>query len=85
MIILIIVRLISICKSSAIRAAISGVATLKVVAVPANNANTASKSIILPAIPSVCFPNSGLQASEYFFFSQLRTWSINPNAAAKSK
>ena len=46
--------------------AISGVATLNVVAVPARSANTASKSIIRPAIPSVCFPRIGRQASEYF-------------------
>ena len=45
-------------------AAKSGVATLKVVAVPAKSANNANKSMIRPRIPSACFPIIGRQASE---------------------
>ncbi len=46
--------------------AIKGVATLKVVAVPAMRANTAKRSMKRPAKPSVCLPNTGRHASEYF-------------------
>ena len=63
---LITVRLTATWSISLIMVAISGVATLKVVAVPARSANTANRSIIRPAQPSVCFPRIGRQASEYF-------------------
>ena len=45
---------------------IRGVATLKVVAVPAISEKTAVKSINLPNGPSVLFFSSGRHASEYF-------------------
>ena len=64
--ILIAVLLSDIWNTSPIIVAIRGVATLNVVAVPAKSANTANRSIIRPAKPSVCFPRTGLQASEYF-------------------
>ena len=51
-IIVIALRLILMPKSSVIIFAIKGVAKVKVVAVPASRANTASKSIILPRKPS---------------------------------
>ena len=60
------VRLICIWNSSPITLAINGVARLNVVAVPANSANTASKSINRPRIPSVYLPRIGRHASEYF-------------------
>lgn len=59
------VRLIASPKRSAIIAAISGVATEKVVAVPASSANNANKSITRPKIPSACLPMIGRHASEY--------------------
>ena len=34
---------------------------------------------------SVCLPNKGRHASEYFWRSLFLTWSINPNAAAKTR
>ena len=64
---------------------INGVATEKVVAVPARRAKTANRSMNLPSSPSVCFPNNGLQASEYFCLSLFLTWSMNPKATAKTK
>ena len=66
MMILITVLLTSIWNSSPMISAISGVATLKVVAVPASSAKTASRSIRRPPIPSVCFPRIGRHASLYF-------------------
>ncbi len=53
-------------KSSLMALVIRGVARLNVVAVPANRAKTATKSISLPKIPSVCFPKIGRHASEFF-------------------
>ena len=41
-------------------------ATEKVVAVPASSANTASRSISRPQMPSVCLPRIGRHASLYF-------------------
>ena len=64
---------------------IRGVAAEKVVAVPARRAKTASKSIPLPAKPSVCFPKIALQASEYFCRLLFRTCSIKPKAAASTR
>lgn len=43
-----------------------GVAREKVVAVPANRANTAVRSMMRPKAPSTRFPKTGRQASEYF-------------------
>ena len=63
---LITVRLTATWNNSLIMVAISGVATLNVVAVPARSANTANRSIMRPAQPSVYFPRIGRQASEYF-------------------
>ena len=63
----------SIPRSSLIALAIRGVAMLKVVAVPANRANTARKSMTRPAIPSVFSPSKGRHASEYFWRSLFRT------------
>ena len=82
---LITVLLTSMCNSSPMMVAINGVATLKVVAVPAKSANTASKSISLPIQPSVCFPNIERHASEYFCLFRFRTWSMNPKATANTK
>ena len=53
-------------KSSWIMLVISGVAKLNVVAVPANKAMSATQSMSLPKMPSVCFPKIGRHASEYF-------------------
>ena len=47
----------------------SGVASEKVVAVPASSAKTAVRSITLPQGPSTRFPRSGRQASEYFLLA----------------
>ena len=71
--IVIIVLLTFIPTRASIAAAISGVATEKVVAVPAIRANTARRSMILPMIPSVYFPRSGRQASENFCLSLFLT------------
>lgn len=73
------------CRRSPRMAAMSGVATLKVVAVPASSANTASRSMMRPARPSVCRPRMGRQASEYFWRLHLRTWSMKPNATASTR
>jgi len=85
MMISMVTRPISTWNSSQIREPISGVATLKVVAVPASRANTASRSMIRPGQPSVCLPRMGRQASEYFCRFCLRTWSMNPKATASTK
>ena len=84
-IILIAVLLSSTANKLSIIAAIRGVATLNVVAVPANKAKTANKSISLPINPSVYLPNKALQASEYFWRFLFLTWSINPKDTAKTK
>ena len=80
-----VVRLSVTWNNSPMIAVISGVATLNVVAVPASNAKTASKSIMRPAQPSVCRPKIGRQASEYFWRLRLRTCSIKPNATASTR
>ena len=72
-------------NNSPIILVISGVAILNVVAVPAINANTASKSMILPRIPSVRFPRIGRHASEYFCLSRFLTCNMNPNATASTR
>ena len=59
------VRLIVIPNKSTIIVAISGVATENVVAVPANNAKSAKRSIRRPRTPSACLPIIGRHASEY--------------------
>ena len=60
-------------KSSETIWLIRGVASVKVVVVPASSAKTAIRSIRVPASPSVCFPRIGRQASEYFCLWQPRT------------
>ena len=83
--ILMTVRLRVTWNSSPISAAIRGVATLNVVAVPAKRANTASRSMMRPGRPSVCLPSKGRQASEYFWRLRLRTWSMKPKATASTR
>ena len=61
-----------------------GVASEKVVAVPAINANIAIKSITFPQTPSILQPKIGLHASENFCFSQCLTCSIKPKATARA-
>ena len=63
---------------------ISGVARLKVVAVPANRAKTAKRSMRRPGALSVREPRIGRQASEYFCFLHFLTWSIKPKAQAST-
>ncbi len=62
-----------------------GVATLKVVAVPAIRANSANISIIFPGILSAYFPIRGLHASEkrmrFLFF----TWIMNPKKTDRTR
>ena len=60
-----------------------GVASEKVVAVPANRAKTAVRSISLPMTPSTFFPRRGRQASEYFCLFLLRTWIMKPKETAR--
>ena len=60
----------------------SGVATEKVVAVPAISATTARMSISFPCQRSVFSPKIGRQASEYFCLLRLRTCSMKPKQAA---
>ena len=62
----------------------SGVAKLKVVAVPAISAITARTSMSFPGSLSVCAPRMGRQASEYFCFFTPRTWSMKPKQAAST-
>ena len=61
----------------------NGVASEKVVAVPAISANIAIKSIILPTTPSTLFPSNGLHPSENFCLFLPLTCNIKPKATAK--
>ena len=60
----------------------SGVATEKVVAVPAISAMTARISMSFPCQRSVPSPRIGRQASEYFCLVRFLTCSMNPKQAA---
>lgn len=61
-----------------------GVASEKVVAVPASRANTAIRSITRPQAPSTRRPSSGRQASLNFCFSRPRTCSIKAKHTAST-
>ena len=65
--------------------AISGVATEKVVAVPASRANSANMSMKRPNSPSAIFPITGRQASLYRCLFRFLTCSIKPNATASTR
>ena len=66
--------------------AMSGVATEKVVAVPASSAKSANKSITRPRRPCECFsPMTGRHASEYLCLSLFLQWSMNPKATARTR
>ena len=64
---------------------ISGVARLKVVAVPARRAKTAKRSMSFPGALSTREPRMGRQASEYFCFLQFLTWSMKPKDTARTR